>query len=213
MPNAAEQAAGPQVEQFAASSGRLLGLAMVVLAAALVVVSLLGDFRGELGLALCAIAAALLSWVVLVRPRVALHQHGVVLRNILRDTFVPAAQIERCRVFQTLQITTPEDRFHGVGVSRSVRSMVKDRGGAPVSMGGIGPVGGAMASMPRSEFPSGSAHAQAAMSSSAYIESRIMNQAQTADPDDRQPVVAWAHPAVAALTLAVILIALVALLP
>lgn len=204
MSNAATRAAGREVERFAAPSGRWLGFAVIFLGAVLVVVAIVGDTAIERNMGVVGVAGALLSWVVLVRPIASIHEHGVLLRNMARDIFVPASQIERCRVFQTLQVVTGERHFHGLGVTRSARSMVRaDRGPrlgfGPMGLGGAGSLSTSIRddSMHRlaNEEQTGAAYHE-------YVESRILDAARGAKPDDRQPVTTWNALAVGALALA-----------
>ncbi|MGI8577610.1 MAG: hypothetical protein ACR2KG_06755 [Nocardioidaceae bacterium] len=55
---------------------------------------------------LFSIAFAALAWVVLVRPAPAAHKNGMLLQNMVRDSFVPWNSIAGCRVAQTLQVAT-----------------------------------------------------------------------------------------------------------
>ena len=146
MTNAADEAAGPEIEKFASSSGRILGYIVV---GAAVVVSLAGlenQGTGAFGLIGFCIAFAALSWITLIRPRVTAHKNGLVLRNMVRDTFLPWATIKSCRAAQTLQIGTRDKIYHGLGLSKSARQSVREqrkpRGGRKMFLGpnlGMGP--------------------------------------------------------------------------
>ncbi|MBA3264848.1 MAG: hypothetical protein H0T14_00540 [Nocardioidaceae bacterium] len=209
MPNPATTAAGREIERFAAPAGRWLGFAVMGLGAVLVVVGFVGSTVIERNVGLAGTAAALVSWVVLVRPVAAICEHGVLLRNMARDIFVPASKIERCRVFQTLQVVTDQRHFHGLGVTRSARSMLREQRGPRLGVGFMG-IGGAGAvptpghddTMHRlaNEELTGSTYPE-------YVESRIMAMADAAKPDDRQPVSSWDVLPVGALGLAAAVIA------
>lgn len=127
MSNAAIDAAGPRTETFAVPMGRYLGYFVVGLAALLVVLSIVSHDSTSLALAGFAIAGALVSWVVLIRPEVTAHSNGLLMRNMLRDTFVPWASIKSCRVAATLQIATRDRVYHGLGISKSARAANKER--------------------------------------------------------------------------------------
>ncbi len=211
MSNAATKAAGAEVERFAAPAGRWLGFAVIGLAAVLIMVGLLGDSVIERNMGLAGVAGALISWVVLVRPVASIRESGVLLRNMTRDIYIPAAKIVRCRVFQTLQVVTEDRRFHGLGVTRSARSMVREQhgprfGGGLMGVGGAGGVLGggggdtAVNRMANQEQTGGSYH--------EYVESRIMQMVASAKPDSREAVTAWDLVALGALGLAAALIAL-----
>lgn len=129
MQNPAVRAAGPVVEKFASSGGRWFGLAVIALCVAIAVVLAIDDFAasvpGYLGLA----AICLVVWVVLVRPGASIRANGVLLQNMLRDSFVPSAKIERCAVLQTLQVATADRHFHCIGVSNSARAQMQQKTG------------------------------------------------------------------------------------
>lgn len=209
MSNAATRAAGAEVERFAAPAGRWLGFVVIGLAAVLTAVSLLADSVIERNMGLAGVAAALISWVVLVRPVASIRDDGILLRNMTRDVYIPAAKIVRCRVFQTLQVVTEDRRFHGLGVSRSARSMVREQhgprfGGGLMGISGGGAMGGggdtAQSRMANQEQTGSSYH--------GYVESRILQMAADAKPDSREAITAWDPVALGALGLAASAIAL-----
>ncbi len=67
---------------------------------------------GAFGMVGFCIAFAALAWVSLIRPRVTAHQNGLLLRNMVRDTFLPWATIRaagrrrRCRSALATRSTT-----------------------------------------------------------------------------------------------------------
>lgn len=210
MHNAAIEAAGPQVEKFAAAGGRWLGLAVVATAAIAVATIVTSDPGSSLKGVFVCLAGALIAWVVLIRPVAAVHANGVLLRNMVRDTFVPASSILRCQVFQTIQVVTDSDRFHGLGVSRSARAMMKEQRG---SRRGPGlPLGGGLGRTLSVDEGPGHHFAdqeQTSGSYSEYVETRVTRLGEDARPDGREPVVAVAWPSVAALVAASVLLVLV----
>ncbi len=172
--------AGRVVESFAPLSGRVLGYVAVGAGVVLVVGSLLSDPAANQGLVFFGVAMCLVAWVVLIRPLVVAHENGVLLRNMVRDTFVPWVCIERTRVLQTLHVVTPTKVYHGLGVSRSARSVAKEsrRGQAPASPGffGIGGSGIFGRSYPAEAESSTARHAVGG-TYQAYVESRLENLA------------------------------------
>jgi PH (Pleckstrin Homology) domain-containing protein len=125
--NTAIEAAGPQTETFATPAGRILGYVVVGVAIIMVLLALRAQGTGAIGpIGLC-VALAALSWVTLIRPRVTAHTNGLLLRNMLRDTFVPWASIKSCRVAQTLQIGTRDRVYHGLGVTKSARQATREQ--------------------------------------------------------------------------------------
>lgn len=127
MTNTALEAAGPQTEKFATPAGRYLGYVVVGAAFALALFGLISDGIDSFGLVGFCIAFSALAWVALIRPRVTAHANGLVLRNMLRDTFLPWASIRSCRAAQTLQIGTRDRVYHGLGISQSARVAAKQR--------------------------------------------------------------------------------------
>jgi type IV secretory pathway TrbD component len=125
--NPALEAAGPQTEKFATSAGRYLGFIVVGVAVVLIVLGVQSQGTGAFGLIGFCVAFSLLTWVALIRPQVAAHKNGLVLRNMLRDTFVPWASIKSCRVAQTLQVGTRDRVYHGLGVTKSARQANREQ--------------------------------------------------------------------------------------
>ncbi len=107
--------------------GRYFGYVVVGIAVLVIVLGILGDGSGAIGLICFSIAFALIAWVVLIRPEVTAHRNGLLMRNMLRDTFLPWGVIKSCRVAQTLQIGTRDKVYHGLGVSKSARAASKER--------------------------------------------------------------------------------------
>jgi hypothetical protein len=124
--NAAVEAAGPEIETFATPAGRYLGYIVVGAAAVLCVLGLNSQGTDAFGLVGFCIAFAALAWVSLIRPRVTAHQNGLLLRNMLRDTFLPWAMIKSCRAAQTLQIGTRDKIYHGLGLTKSARQASRE---------------------------------------------------------------------------------------
>jgi len=212
--------AGRVVESFAPLSGRVLGYVAVGAGVVLVVGSLLSDPAANRGLVFFGVAVCLVAWVVLIRPLVVAHENGVLLRNMVRDTFVPWVCIERTRVLQTLHVVTPTKVYHGLGVSRSARSVAKEsrRGQAPASPGffGIGGSGIFGRSYPAGAESSTARHA-VGVTYQAYVESRLENLAAstaksaagTAEVASDRPVTSLAALPLAALGLAACCAALI----
>jgi hypothetical protein len=213
--NEAEVAAGPVVEKFASSIGQWLGFFGIAFGVVTAGAAALDDPPENWQVFLFGLAVIALSWVTLVRPSVALHQHGVLLRNMMRDSYVPASKIERCRTSQTLMIRTATQTFHGLGVSRSARSIMREQRGPNRGMmsalGGMS--GGFGAGGPATPEPDGPQRRFAneeveGPTYQSYVESRIEQVAHDAQPDDREPVVSWAVVPVATVALAVVCFAL-----
>lgn len=211
MPNQAVDEAGAVVEKFAPSGGRVLGYVSVGL---LLVVAIGAAANGPIAnqeLILGCVAGGLLGWAALIRPVAIAHSQGLVLRNMARDTFIPWSKIERCVVQQTLQVATPEGIFHGLGVSRSARSVMKsNKTTASFPMGGTGllGIGGGIAR--GSTDPSRRANEEASGGSyTDYISQRILDLASRHKKVDGDTVVAWDPIPLGALLVAAVCIALI----
>lgn len=213
MTNAAVEAAGPQTEKFTVPMGRYLGYFAVLAAAALIVYTLIVDGSYARNFVCFSLAAALLSYVVLIRPEVTAHANGLLLRNMIRDTFLPWSSVKGCRVSQTLQISTRDKVYHGLGVSKSARAANKERKRSrrEVAVGpntGLSPV----QYMPEPQAPSAVTSANLARQEHvvenefAHTEQRIetlaMERAEATA--DRSPTLAWDWLAVAAVAVAVV---------
>jgi hypothetical protein len=209
--NPAVDAAGAETERFTGPGGRLFGWAGVVFAAALVVYVVVLDPTHDIKGICVALCLAALSWVVLIRPMVSSNANGVILRNMLRDTFVPWSKIERCRVVQTLQIATDEAHFHGLGVGRSARKMVRrDYGRTSFMMRGGGLLLGGTGSRlldrppPKTDDRPAAERMREGIVYQDYVETRIGDQARQAKPDGLQPVVSWDWRPIAAVVVAIV---------
>jgi hypothetical protein len=195
MANAAVRAAGDEVERFSAPASRWFGWAAVV--AALVVAAIVvSDDPGRGIRGLFAMGAIVLAtWVVLIRPCAAVHEHGVLLRNMLHDTFVPASKITAVEVAQTLQVHAQGRTFHGLGVSKTSRTIRRERAG--MKPHGIG--------MQRDDSPGElERRGQEAIGGTyqGYVEEQVRRRSADAADDGREPVVVIVWPSVAALVAA-----------
>lgn len=193
--NGAERAAGPVVEPFAAPAGRVLGYIAAAAGLLLALGSAFTDFGTNRGLFLFGVATACIAWVVMIRPAVAAHEHGVLLRNMARDVFVPWSSIERTRSMQTLQVVTPEATYHGLGVSRSARSMMKEarRGSGATPVFGAGGAFFGRGYTPRDSHLV-AAQQRGSGSYQSYVESRLQDLAtqRSKATAQQKPLVAWA---------------------
>lgn len=125
----------------------------------------------SVGLVLFMVALGALFWVALIRPGVQARDRGLVLRNMLKDIHVPWGRIESCEARQTLQVRTDDAlSYHGLGVSRSTRSIVRGNKTGGLSSGGFG--FGPADVTPIGEEAAGQSSYQ------EYVSSRIMNLAR-----------------------------------
>lgn len=210
MANAAVEAAGPRTEKFSVPMGRYLGYAAVLAAAALIVLAVVDGGSATLGLISFSVAFALVAYVVLIRPEVSANRNGLLMRNMLRDTFVPWGSVRGCRVAQTLQISTRDRIYHGLGVSKSARAANKERRQArrETQIGpntGLSPVRFVPETLGSSGTGVNMAKQEHVIENPfVHTEQRIATLAKegAAETVDQAPVVAWEWPSVAALAVA-----------
>jgi hypothetical protein len=207
MANEAERAAGPVLEPFAGSSGRYLGYVAAAVGVVLAVVSALGGVGANRVLLCFGLVIACVAWVVMIRPAVSAREHGVLLRNMTRDVFVPWSSVERTRALQTLRVVTEGATYHGLGVTRSARSMLKETRGAsratPVFGGALFDGGPPPRNQPLHQT-GGSYH--------SYVEARLQDLAtvRAQSTAGMRPVVSWALlPVIAVVVTAVCVVGMV----
>jgi hypothetical protein len=206
VPSAAEQAAGPVVERFARGSGRWLGWFGVLVGLVTVAVAARDSLSNWREVAIGA-AIAIVSWVVLIRPEASLREHGVYFRNMMRDAFIPASTIEACHTSQTLMVRAEAIVYHCPAITRSVRSVMREKHGSRASaLGLFGGLGGGRAQAPEpTEYRFGE-ELRTATTYESYVESRVMAAAQDAEPDDLTAVTSWAWAPVAGVGFSVLAI-------
>lgn len=119
-------------ERFVSWGGRIGGAVGLAGLAAVVAASLFGEGGGfsPAAYAVCGLVALVL-WVVMLRPLVAVEGDRLVLRNPLSTVRVPLAAIEKVVVRQFLVIRADGRSFSSAAVGRSRRQNLRDdrRGG------------------------------------------------------------------------------------
>ncbi|HET7174313.1 MAG TPA: PH domain-containing protein [Nocardioidaceae bacterium] len=222
--NDAVRAAGPQTEAFTTASGRVFGYIVMGCAAVVIIFSLATDPVGSRALEQVALAFALIAWAILVRPKVAAHERGLLMRNLVHDTFVPWDKIKGCRAAQTLQVSTRDAVFNGVGLSKSPRTTLREqrraaRGGQqPMNLFGLGRQY-AMRNQPPLDTPRGTfanpvveraRQQQVGGSYFDYVEQRVGGLADQAPANpDSVPVVSWSLAPIVALLVAAAAVAFI----
>jgi hypothetical protein len=218
--NTAVSAAGPRTEKFSVPMGRYLGYVVVAAAFAMLVLGVISEGTGSLALSAVCVAGGLIAWIVLIRPEVSAHANGLLMRNMLRDTFLPWSSIRSCRVSQTLQVGTRDRVYHGLGISKSARSANKERRrmrrmpGNPAS--GMGPLKFLSTTLDTpARTPGGPAvnvfrQEQTIKNDYTFAERRIETLAQknAQATAGLEPAVRWDPMSVGGLTLAVVAIVL-----
>ncbi len=114
------------VERFRPTSGRILGLVALGLAAFVIAVGILDRSQGfPLPVVLAAVVFAILVWSSMLRPRVWATREHLVMRNMVDTAWVPLAAIEQVVVRQVLAVRAGERRYVSPAIGRSWRQTLK----------------------------------------------------------------------------------------
>ncbi|MGA8847260.1 MAG: hypothetical protein WB471_11660 [Nocardioides sp.] len=172
-----------EIERFSATSGRVIGMAAVVIAIAVAVLALL-DSSGERSYATVALASflAAAAYAAMVRPRVELDASTLVLRNMLETVTVPLVAIESVTVRQVLVVFVGERRFTSPAIGRSRRQLHREG----LRTGG-GPGAQMMGSLPAMPMPSEKPDS-ASTSHALFVQERI--RARVSDALAREGIAA-----------------------
>ena len=120
---------------FAPTSGRFMGALTAALGAVGVLVTLAfpGDYPPQV--ATGGLLAIALAWSAMLRPRVWLEGHRLVLRGMLSTLHLPLARLQSVVVQQVLVATVDDKRHANPGVGRSrFRAMRKPRSTRDLTM-------------------------------------------------------------------------------
>lgn len=98
----------PVVRTFRQGSGLAAGGVLSALALAFLVLYLVGDGSRGADPAIWSVVMLLLVWAVLLRPSVRLSEHGVTLRNVLRDVHLTWPAIDLVEARWALTLVTPD---------------------------------------------------------------------------------------------------------
>lgn len=108
------------VERFSPTSGRITGIIVLVMVAA---IPLADVFDRSLGFGAPVVAGALtvgvLAWAAMLRPRVWVTRQHLVLRNMFETISVPLAAIEEIAVRHVLTVLAGDDRHVSPALGRS----------------------------------------------------------------------------------------------
>lgn len=116
-----------QDERFTVWSSRIVGVVGLVAVAGVILLGVTGA-GGEYhpaAYAVCALIAVLI-WVAVLRPEVAIEGDRLVLRNPLNKVTIPLAAIEQIAVRRWLAVRVGDRRLTNAGISRSRRQGVRD---------------------------------------------------------------------------------------
>ena len=132
---------GEEPEWFRATSGRATGLAGVA-AAAVVAGAAVLDPGAHLPVVIAGSAlAAMICWVMLLRPRVGLTDTTLVLRSMLDTVHLPLAAVEAVSVGQVLAVRVGGRRYVSPAVGKPVHRVIREAVGRGPAGGGGSPLG------------------------------------------------------------------------
>ncbi|WP_248582969.1 hypothetical protein [Nocardioides sp. InS609-2] len=120
-----------EVERFAATGGRVIGVFTVVMAAGLVILAVAErDESWALSLGLAGLALGAIAWASMLRPALAIDDDRLVMRNMVDTVHVPLAAIEQIAVRQVLAVRAGEKRYVSPVVGKTRRKMRRAEKGA-----------------------------------------------------------------------------------
>jgi hypothetical protein len=112
------------LEHFAPTSGRILGVLGLLLAAAVLVAWALDRDSVPAAVAAAALAGGVLVWASMLRPRVSASRETLHLRNMLETVRIPLAAIDELLVRQVLTVRVGERKFVSPAVGRKLRKVM-----------------------------------------------------------------------------------------
>lgn len=208
------------VESFAPTSGRVLGIITLVIGLA-VIVDIIVEWRSLEGLTAGAVVIALgaVVWSSMVRPSVVAYEEILVLRNFIRDIWIPWRLVKNAEVKPVLTINTTDGQaFRSVALGATGadrRAMWKARARAAEADRGVassaGPLGGRSTSPAGPPGPAAAPHESSAMRAATRVEVMAEKYADSA-PEGDQIVRTWAWPEIAVFCVAVVIATLSAVL-
>lgn len=186
------------VESFAPTGGRVLGIITLVIGLA-VIVDIIVEWRSLEGLTAAGVVFALgaLVWSSMVRPAVVAYEEILVLRNFVRDVWIPWRVVDNAEVRPVLTINTTDGKaYRSVAVGATGadrRAMWKARarstdGTTPASVPG--------SSDRRGAGPPPIENASSALRAAHRVEVMAEKYADTA-PEGDQVEQTWVWPPIA----------------
>lgn len=116
-----------QDERFTVWGSRIVGVVALVLVAGFVLLGVTGagGHYHPAAYLVCALVAVVV-WVAMLRPAVAIEDERLVLRNPLSTTRIPLAAIEQVAVRRWLAVLAGDRRYTNAGISRTRRQGMRD---------------------------------------------------------------------------------------
>lgn len=116
--------AGKVVETVTPTNGQAAGWTGLVVGLVMAAVAV---FEGSAWvMVVFGLVMSTVSWAVLLRPRVLMTERGVLLANVLVDTYLPWTAVDRASVRQTLMIVSGSKTYHGVAGGRTGRQRARE---------------------------------------------------------------------------------------
>jgi hypothetical protein len=117
------------VERFRPTSGRIIGVVALLIAASVLVIGLVDRDHGfPLPVMAAAVVAGIVVWAAMLRPRVWVTGEDLVMRNMLHSVWIPLAAIEQVAVRQVLAVSAGDRRFVSPAIGRSWRQAARSVG-------------------------------------------------------------------------------------
>ena len=113
------------LEHFAPTGGRIVGVLGLVMAAGLVGLWALDRDGVPAPVAAAALVGGVLAWASLLRPRVSVSRDTLHLRNMLETVHVPLAAIDELVVRQVLAVRVGEKKFVSPAVGQKLRKVMR----------------------------------------------------------------------------------------
>ncbi|MFT4288863.1 hypothetical protein [Nocardioides sp.] len=114
-----------ETEWFVPTSGRISGVLGLLAAVVILGLAVLGHAPADY-LAL-GLLVALLSWMVLLRPRVGVRGSDLLLRGIVSTVVIPVAAVESVAVRQVLAVRAADRRYVSAAVGHSYGQIAHQR--------------------------------------------------------------------------------------
>jgi hypothetical protein len=113
------------LEHFAPTGGRIVGVLGLVMAAGFVALWALDRDGVPAPVAAAALVGGVLVWASLLRPQVSVSRDTLHLRNMLETVHVPLAAIDELVVRQVLAVRVGDKKFVSPAVGRKLRKVMR----------------------------------------------------------------------------------------
>lgn len=183
------------VESFAPVGGRVLGVITLVIAL-VVIVDIVLQWRTFDGLTAGGVVLALsaLVWISMIRPAVVAYEDVLVMRNLIRDVWIPWSLVKGTEIRPILIVHTEQGDFRSVAVAvtrADRRAMWRSKEDAAK----LRSMGGGVAPTPASRAAEQTARTAPAMHASHRIE--VMAKKYAENTAGGEITKTWAWPEIA----------------